>query len=494
MTQSGTPDGVGCPRHGWQGRPGGSVARRMNVKIFKHQVPLPLALLVLAEFLVFFAAPYLAVWLLDAPLAWGDHERRAMPWQSLMFAVATVVGLLAVGLYNPRQRFDLAGQLARILAGIAGAILLLAVLFFLLPDLAFRRGALLLSAFIAVIGSMLVRLVFSRVVDQDRFKRRILVFGAGRHAASIAGLRRRSDQRGFVVTGYVPSGSEAKLMVPEERLLHPAGTLCDLCHEHRVDEVIVAMDDRRERFPIGELLECRLDGIDVTDLVTFLEREMGKVRLDVLNPSWFIFSEGFRRGRFHASLERLFDVVASLALLAVAWPVMLLTILAIKLEDGPGASVLYGQLRVGQYGKPFRLLKFRSMVEDAERDGRARWAEPNDSRTTRCGAIIRKLRIDELPQIFNVLMGDMSFVGPRPERPEFVVDLEQKIPFYRERHNLKPGITGWAQLCYPYGSSDADALEKLQYDLYYVKNHTLLFYLVILVQTVEVVIWGKGAR
>jgi sugar transferase (PEP-CTERM system associated) len=461
----------------------------MNVKIFKHQVPVSLALLVLAEALLFFAAPYLAAWFLDRPLAWDREQGDAMPWQALMFALATLVGMLAVGLYNPRQRFDLAGQLTRVLAAVAGSILLLAVLFFLVPDLAFSRGALLTSALIAVVGSMLIRLAFKQVVELDRFKRRILVF-----AASIAGLRRRSDQRGFVVVGYVRSGSESSLLVPEERVLRPEGTLCDLCHEQLIDEVVVAMDDRRERFPIGDLLECRLDGIEVTDLVTFLERETGKVKLDVLNPSWFIFSEGFRRGRVHASMERMFDIVASLALLAVAWPVMLLTILAIKLEDGAGASVLYGQLRVGQFGKPFRLLKFRSMVEDAERDGRARWAEPNDSRTTRCGAIIRKLRIDELPQIFNVLKGDMSFVGPRPERPEFVVELEQKIPFYRERHNLKPGITGWAQLCFPYGSSDADALEKLQYDLYYVKNHTLLFYLVVLVQTVEVVIWGKGAR
>ena len=466
----------------------------MNVRIFKHQVPRPLVILIIVEGLVFFGAPYLAVWWLDVPLAWGNGERQAMPWQSLLFAVATLVGMVAVGLYNPRQRFDFAGQLARIMAGIGGAILLLAILFFLLPDLAFGRGALLLSAILAAAGATLVRLVFSRVVDQDRFKRRVLIYGAGRHAASIAALRRRSDQRGFVVVGYVPSGGDAGLMVPSDRILSPQGSLCDLCSEQLADEIIVAMDDRRERFPIRELLQCRLDGIEITDIVSFLERETGKVKLDVLNPSWFIFSEGFRRGWLHGSLERVFDIVASLILLAVAWPFMLLTILAIKMEDGANATVLYRQLRVGQFGKPFRLLKFRSMVEDAEQDGRARWAEPNDARMTRTGAFIRKLRIDELPQVFNVLKGDMSFVGPRPERPEFVVDLEQKVPFYRERHNLKPGITGWAQLCYPYGSSDSDALEKLQYDLYYVKNHTLLFYLVILVQTVEVVVWGKGAR
>jgi lipopolysaccharide/colanic/teichoic acid biosynthesis glycosyltransferase len=206
------------------------------------------------------------------------------------------------------------------------------------------------------------------------------------------------------------------------------------------------------------------------------------------------FSEGFERNSLQSYLERIFDVVASLALLALTWPLMILTVIAIKIEDGPRAPVLYRQTRVGERGQPFRLRKFRSMREDAERDGRAQWAAANDNRVTRVGRVIRKLRIDELPQILNVLTGEMSLVGPRPERPEFVSQLNTKIPLYRERHTIKPGITGWAQLCYPYGSNESDAAEKLQYDLFYVKNRTLLFYLAILVQTVEVILWGKGAR
>jgi exopolysaccharide biosynthesis polyprenyl glycosylphosphotransferase len=207
-----------------------------------------------------------------------------------------------------------------------------------------------------------------------------------------------------------------------------------------------------------------------------------------------IFSEGFRQGRINSLLERAFDIAASVTLLVVAAPVMVLTAIAIKMEDGPRASVLYRQTRVGQYGRPFRLMKFRSMREDAERDGKPQWAQKNDSRVTRVGSFIRLTRIDELPQILNVLRGEMSFVGPRPERPEFVAHLNERIPYYRERHSIKPGITGWAQLCYPYGSSEQDAAEKLQYDLFYVKNHSLLFYLAILIQTVEVIVWGKGAR
>jgi sugar transferase (PEP-CTERM system associated) len=231
----------------------------------------------------------------------------------------------------------------------------------------------------------------------------------------------------------------------------------------------------------------------VVELPTFLERETGKVRLDAVNPSWIIFGEGFRASPLQAVLERGFDIGASLALLVLALPVMLLTIVAIRIEDGWKAPVFYRQTRVGRHSEPFDVLKFRSMTVNAEQ-GAAVWAVRDDPRVTRVGSIIRKTRIDELPQLVNVLRGDMSFVGPRPERPEFVEQLELKIPYYRERHTVKPGITGWAQLCYPYGSSEKDAVEKLQYDLYYVKNRSLIFDFAILVQTVEVVLWGKGAR
>jgi len=224
--------------------------------------------------------------------------------------------------------------------------------------------------------------------------------------------------------------------------------------------------------------------------VSFLERETGKVHLDVLNPSWLIFGEGFRRDALRRYSERTFDVIASTILLLIMSPLMLLTALLVKLDGGP---VFYKQQRVGLRGRTFDVIKFRSMRVDAEKNG-AVWAKAGDSRVTRVGAIIRKLRIDELPQLINVLKDDMSFVGPRPERPEFVAQLAEKIPYYSERHWVKPGITGWAQLCYPYGASERDAMEKLQYDLYYVKNHSLIFDFMVLAQTAEVVLLGKGAR
>jgi sugar transferase (PEP-CTERM system associated) len=318
------------------------------------------------------------------------------------------------------------------------------------------------------------------------------VYGSGVQAQSIAALRRRVDQRGFRIVGFVQVPDEAVEVAPE-RLVAPGGSLRQLARELEADEIVMAMDDRRRNFPLGELLECRLDGIEITELVTFLERETGKVHIDVLNPSWLIFGAGFRRDVLRRYSERTFDVVASTLLLLVASPIMLLTALAIVLESGPRAPIFYRQKRVGYRGSEFDVVKFRSMRVDAEKNG-AVWAMDNDTRVTRVGTVIRKLRIDELPQILNVLKGDMSFVGPRPERPEFVKQLAESIPYYNERHWVKPGITGWAQLCYPYGASERDAIEKLQYDLYYVKNHSLLFDIMVLAQTAEVVLLGKGAR
>jgi sugar transferase (PEP-CTERM system associated) len=258
--------------------------------------------------------------------------------------------------------------------------------------------------------------------------------------------------------------------------------------------VVVAVDDRRNGLPIQELLDCKLRGTAVTDALSFFERETGRVNVDHLYPSWMIFSDGFIRNRIQALTQRGFDLIASTALLLITWPVMLVTAALIWIEDRGRHPILYRQTRVGYEGRAFEVLKFRSMRPDAEKDGRAVWAKEDDDRVTRVGAFIRKYRIDELPQIFNVLRGDMSFVGPRPERPTFVAELSQKIPYYRERHSVKPGITGWAQLCYRYGSTDEDALQKLQYDLYYVKNRSFLFDLMILLQTAEVVLWRQGAR
>jgi sugar transferase (PEP-CTERM system associated) len=254
------------------------------------------------------------------------------------------------------------------------------------------------------------------------------------------------------------------------------------------------MDERRGNLPVKELLDARLKGVQVIDLLEFMERESGKIRIDLVNPGWLIFSSGFRISRLREFSQRTVDLVASATLIFFSWPIMLLVAAAIMLEDGIRAPVLYRQCRVGKGGVPINVLKFRSMSVDAESDGKAVWATENDSRITKVGNILRNVRLDELPQLFNVLRGQMSLVGPRPERPEFVNELQESIPYYAERHAVKPGVTGWAQLKYSYGASEEDAIEKLQYDLYYIKNQSLLLDIMIILQTVEVVLWGKGAR
>jgi sugar transferase (PEP-CTERM system associated) len=261
----------------------------------------------------------------------------------------------------------------------------------------------------------------------------------------------------------------------------------------RVDEIVVALDERRKELPIGELLDCKLAGIGVIEIATFFEREASRIELDV-RASWIVFSDGFRRGALARAIKRLFDLLISSSLIIMLAPLMVLTALAIAIESKGHGALFYRQIRMGEEGEPFKLLKFRSMLENAEQDGVARWAQKNDSRITKVGAFIRRARLDELPQLWNVLVGDMSFVGPRPERPEFVCDLQKNIPYYQERLRVKPGMTGWAQICYPYGASEKDAFAKLEFDLYYVKNYSVFLDLTILLRTAEVVLLGKGVR
>lgn len=464
------------------------------MRIFRHNVRKPIVLLAVAETLVTFLVLYAAARLrFGTDLATIEADLGPLWPRATVLALVVLLSMIAMGLYSVRLRTGYAGVVTRLGASIGVAAAAVVVIFYLVPHLHVGRGLLALSAAMTFFALAAVRLLFARLVDEEVYKRRVLVFGCGRQAMSISQLRRRTDQRGFAVIGYLQMEGES-VLVPPERVVAPGGPLLEFARRKQIDEIVVAMDDRRRAFPVHELLECRMAGIEINDVVSFLERETGKVRLDVLTPGWMIFGEGFRRDTLRLATERAFDVAASLALLALTWPVMVLTALAIKLEDGLRAPVLYRQKRVGFEGRLFDVLKFRSMRTDAETDGEARWAQADDQRITRVGRVIRKARIDELPQILNVLKGDMSFVGPRPERPEFVAALNERIPYYRERHCVKPGITGWAQLCYPYGSSEHDAAEKLQYDLYYVKNHSLLFDLAILLQTAEVVLWGKGGR
>jgi sugar transferase (PEP-CTERM system associated) len=281
--------------------------------------------------------------------------------------------------------------------------------------------------------------------------------------------------------------------VDKNQVICTGKNISAIADQYNVDEIVIAPDNNHKDMPFDDLLDCKMSGVRVMDMMSFYEREQGIISLENVQPSWLIFCDGFAQGGFRALEKRFFDLAASLMLFTVAWPFMLITAVAIFLESGFKGPILYRQMRVGENNKHFEVLKFRSMKTDAEKNG-AQWAQPKDNRITRVGGFIRKTRIDELPQLFNVLKGNMSFVGPRPERPEFVEGFNERIPYYRERHRVKPGITGWAQLCYPYGADEYDTIQKLQYDLYYVKNYSLFLDFSIMFNTVEVVLWGKGAR
>ncbi len=414
--------------------------------------------------------------------------------RSLVFASVIFLSMAALGGYRTNLRMSVLGLLARqtvafVLGGIG-----LAMGYYIVPQAYVGRGVLAIALLFAFVAVAMFRLLFMRLVEVEAFKRRVLILGAGQRAAQIHnGMRRRSDRHSFSIIGYLPCQSET-VVVPENLVLPRADSLDALVARERIDEIVVGVDDRRGALPMGELLECRQAGITITDLTTFFEREAGHLQLSMLDPSWLVFSHGFNASPMHLIAKRGFDLVAASVILLLFWPLVALTILAIRLESGAGQPFLYRQERVGEHGKTFWLYKLRSMRTDAEGDGIARWASKNDDRVTRVGRVIRKLRFDELPQLWNVLKGEMSIVGPRPERPQFVADLTPKIRYYNLRHSLKPGLAGWAQLSYPYGASEKDASEKLKYDLFYVKNNNLLLDMVILIQTVEVVLFGRGAR
>jgi sugar transferase (PEP-CTERM system associated) len=465
----------------------------MRLRVLGYYVHMSIAVLAAVEGTLFYLSMFAGIFVRFAGNLSVIEASIGSIWpRAALFGGVTFLSFIAFGLYTARQRARTLGLALRIVIAVLAATAATTVIFYLVPVLQIGRGAMAIAALFAIGSSCAARALFDRAVDTDVFKRRVLVYGAGNRAMALANLRRRADRRGHVIVGFMPAPAE-DVVIPTARVLRDNLDLPRVCRRLNIDEVVVAMDDRRREFPIAALLECRLAGLDVTELISFLERETGRVRVDLLNPAWMIFGGGFDRDMMRRFSSRVLDLIASAIILFFSLPAIVLTALAIKLEDGWASDIFYRQPRVGYGGRVFDLLKFRSMRADAEQHG-AQWAQRDDPRVTHVGAIIRKLRVDELPQIINVLKGHMSLVGPRPERPQFVDELAGKIPYYVQRHSVKPGITGWAQLCYPYGSSEHDALQKLQYDLYYIKNNSFLFDLAIILQTAEVVFMGKGAR
>lgn len=466
-------------------------------RLFKLYLRVPFLILALIEFGICVSAVFVAVYArFNGMVMESDGGIDSPLISSILFGLVMTLSMMAMGLYQSSFRGGSLGVFLRTLIGFLAGAGLLALIFYIIPSLYLGRGVLAIATVLAFFMVGTVRPLFLYYVDKDIIKVRVGVIGTGHRAASIENrLRRRSDRRGFKVINYIRLQPESQVEVIADNIISLNGkTLLDYCNESDVDELVIAIDERRGSMPIEELLECKLSGIDIIDVLTFFEREQGKLPLDIMKPDWLIFSDGFDQGALRDVFKRSFDVVVSALLLAMVWPFMLLALVAIKIEDGWRAPVIYRQVRTGQRNLPFSVLKFRSMSVNAEKDGKAQWASKNDSRITRVGAFIRRTRIDELPQIINVLVGDMSFVGPRPERPEIIEELAREIPYYHERHRVKPGITGWAQVCYPYGASIDDSRHKQEFDLYYVKNHTIFLDLLILFQTAEVVFFGKGVR
>lgn len=465
--------------------------RPRMIRIFRHYVSGVFLSLFLTEialfFTVFHAGSLLRSYLKTQELLISS----GLGVPATVFCLSMLFSATATGLYQRFRSIGPADLLLRIFASVALNWMVLNLLFNLLPALYEWRQLVHYASGLAFFSMLVSRTVFLKFADSSSIKRRLLVLGTGQRANMIYEFEQRSKCPRFRVLGYVRLEREQQCRV-RGQVLEASCPLTELAARLDVDEIVNAPDDRGDFRLLDEILDCKMDGLQILDFLSFFEREAGLLRVDCLDAHWLVFSDGFRIHGGAALLKRLSDIFWSLLLLAFAWPVMLLAALAILMEDGLGSSVFYRQVRVGLRGKPFVVIKFRSMSMDAEKDGKAHWACPNDYRVTRVGRFIRKFRIDELPQLLNVLRGEMSFVGPRPERPEFVEQFAETIPYYKERHRVKPGITGWAQLCYVYGSSHKDAVEKLQFDLYYVKNYSFFLDMLIILQTVELVLWGRG--
>ena len=461
------------------------------IRLFKHYVPHTVLLLGLIDLAVLILAAE-GGWLLRIWQIGGDFTPSLgrIP-EILTYALTLQVAMVGVGVYAIDALWSMRIAVARLVVSISLAVLLLAFIFFMVPALEFWRSNLFYAMIFSLFGLVAVRLMLGKTLDASAFKRRVLILGAGPRAARVEQLAARNGAS-FTVAGYVAM-NDGVLAVPQAVNRSRIPNLSDHVVRLGASEVVLALEERRNALPLADLLRVKTAGVNVNELSSFLERETGRVDLDSLNPSWLIFSDGFSAGRRISSAgKRLFDIIVSATILILMSPLILITAVAVKLES-PGPA-FFRQRRIGLYGEQFEILKLRSMRQDAEPGGVAVWAQKDDPRITRVGNVIRKLRIDELPQAWSVLKGEMSLVGPRPERPEFVADLEAQLPYYAERHMVKPGITGWAQVNYPYGASIEDARHKLEYDLYYTKNYSLFLDLLILLQTVRVVLFPDGAR
>lgn len=465
------------------------------IRIRKHYLHVPYLVLGSLEFLFLFASLYIVQFLQQSLSSVSSGLLTVSPHIAFSYALILSCGSLAMGVYLALMREGFMAMFFRTLVAYCflGA-LAISLTSLVWPALNIGGSDLFWVVMVSTGMVLMARQLFSRVVDSDQLARRVVVLGTGPAAKNLqADYEKNKRGLSIRVVGYVGNSESA---VDSKHCIEPPKDWVKFCKDNRITEVIVAQQQRRKsdggEFPMDQLIQCKLNGVEIINAVSFYERELNQVKLDILQPSWIVFSDGFRMSKSRDFIKRVFDLLISIILAIVLLPLVLLAALLVYIETG--RPILYSQIRTGKNGKPFKIYKIRSMRQDAEKAGKAVWASANDSRITKVGAFIRNTRLDEIPQLWNVLKGDMSFVGPRPERPEFVEQLNEEIPNYTYRHAVKPGLMGWAQLNYPYGASVEDARGKLEYDLYYTKNHSFVMDLLIMIQTVEVVLLGKGVH
>jgi len=466
------------------------------LRVFKQYYPIRNVFFVVGEGLVIFLSVSLASFLILGSDSFVYD-------QYLLLKILLITFVCQVSLYyNDLYDFKISKNYnelgVRLLQAVGFAAIFLAFIYLIIPPAVIGTGIFIISVAFVVLLVVSWRFCYTMILNRGYFNQKIILIGSTGLIKNIKSEINERKDCGYHIVAEVPEAGHRNK--PNQDSVSNPGNLCgqkyeglaELAQKQGIEKIVVALAEKRNNFPTNELLKCRVSGIEVIDGNSFYEMLTGKLIVNAINPSWLIFSEGFRKSLTRRVMKRSVDLLLSLVLLILFFPVILIIALLIKIDSkGP---VFFSQERVGQNRKIYRIHKFRSMVQDAETLSGPVWAEDDDSRITRVGMIIRKWRFDEIPQLLNVLKGNMSFIGPRPEREHFVDQLEKIVPYYQERHTVKPGLSGWAQVSYGYGASVEDAIEKLNYDLFYIKNMSFFMDLMIVLRTIKIVLFRKGAR
>jgi len=467
----------------------------MMLRILKQYYPIRNIFFVIGEGLVIYSSVMLACLIVFGP------ESFVSRWLWLKILLITVICqscLYFNELYDLSVIDSFLELSLRLLQSLGFAAIILAGIYFIIPAAIIGRGVFIVSIAFVILLIVSWRFLYKLVLDRGFFNQKIILIGSGDLALNIYNEITTIKDCGYTISVIVTENNNEDNTFKEKIntdiiYINNYEGLCDMARDMGIKKIVVALQEKRGgSFPTEELLRCRVDGIEVIEGNSFHEMLTGKLIVEYINPGWLIFSEGFEKSRVRRFIKYALDLILSIILLVIFLPVIIITAVLIKIDSR--GQVFFSQERVGKDKKLYKIYKFRSMATDAEKQSGPTWADENDNRITRIGKFIRKWRIDEIPQLWNVLKGDMSFVGPRPERDFFVKKLEGIIPYYRERFTVKPGISGWAQVSYGYGASVKDAVEKLNYDLFYIKNLSTLMDLMIILRTVKTVLFGKGAR